>query len=74
MQQIIVLAAMNAMLDAVLRRDTRGEDGKGFASPVMLHLAGISDADVGRSGAEAEVKGKHAVGAALFRFQVIFFY
>ena len=68
--KVIVLAAMNAMLDAVLRRDTRGDDGKGFASPVMLHLAGVSDEDAGRSGSEVEVKGKHAVGAALFRFQV----
>lgn len=50
--KIIVLGAMNAMLDAVLRVDTRGEDGTGFASPVSLYMAGLADDD-GAPGGQA---------------------
>jgi hypothetical protein len=67
--KIIVLGAMNAMLDAVLRKDTRGPEGKAFASPVMLHLAGISDADLAKTGESTETRAKHSVGAALFKVQ-----
>jgi hypothetical protein len=45
--KIVVLGAMNAMLDAVLRRDTRGPDQTGFASPVSLYMAGLAADDDG---------------------------
>lgn len=68
--KIIVLGSMNAMLDAVLRRDTRGEDGSRFASPVSLYMAGLAADDDGEGAKGTDANSRvHAVGAALFAIQ-----
>jgi hypothetical protein len=68
--KIIVLGAMNALLDVVLRADTRGPDGDKFASPVSLYMAGGADEDDGAGANKPGELGRvHAVGAKLFVIQ-----